>query len=260
MRIDAEVSLCDRARFTYPWMDRAPAHLQRDFSIDDIALILSRNRFGGAVLVGQLPGEPAETDWLLDIAARHPIVVGVLTASPSPRDWDRWQANPAFLGVSCAPASAARELASRRLACTMNVADAITALDAAAPGGLRLLVRATAGQSFAIAPAFESWRTQLAPLVSPQLTVPLLISGLINDATPGAWRSETYRPWIQHLIAHFGPARLVYGSGWPFCMRCGTWKEELAAFTQALGAQTLESRELIFENNAAIWCGLGYTK
>jgi len=77
------------------------------------------------------------------------------------------------------------------------------------------------------------------------------ISGLINEAGPEGWRADTYRPYIQHLMAVFGPKRLMYGSDWPNCMHTGTWKESMAAFTQALGAQSMETRSLILGENAA---------
>ena len=37
----------------------------------------------------------------------------------------------------------------------------------------------------------------------------------------------------------------MYGSDWPSYLPTGTWKEALAAFTQSVGAQTLEDREQI---------------
>lgn len=258
MRIDAEVSLCDRARFSYPWMAASAPHLQRDFSAEDIGLILARNRFAGAVLTGLLPDEPAETDWLLGLMDAHAVVRGVMTRSMSPSDWDRWQSNAGFLGVAQASAAMAPELASRGLRCTMDVSSALAGLEAAPE--LRVLVRATAGQAFSGGEsALVEWRELIAPLASAD-GVSVLISSLINDAGPDGWRADTYRPWVQYLLARFGAERIIYGSGWPLCMHSGTWKEELACFTQALGAQTLESRELILGKNAAQWFGLSYTE
>lgn len=257
MRIDCEVSLCDRSRFTYAWMERAAPHMQRDFSIEDIGLILGRNRFAGAVVTGLLPEESGETDWLLTLTGSHPVALGVMTAVTSPEQWDRWQQNAAFLGVARAPAAAARELERRGLACTMDPSSAAAALDAAPD--LRVLVRATAGRrQFGDADEFARWRELMAPLETAPVSV--MISGLIDDAGPEQWRADTYRPWVQHLLSRFGPVRIIYGSGWPLCMYSGTWKEELACFTQALGAQSMETRELILGKNGANWFGLSYTE
>jgi L-fuconolactonase len=79
------------------------------------------------------------------------------------------------------------------------------------------------------------------------------VCGLINDAGASGWRAETFRPLVQSMLAWFGPDRMIYGSDWPHCMHTGTWKESLAAFTQALGAQTMQVRSKILGENAARW-------
>jgi L-fuconolactonase len=43
----------------------------------------------------------------------------------------------------------------------------------------------------------------------------------------------------------------MYGSDWPSYLPEGTWKEALAAFTQAIGAQTIETREQLLGGTAA---------
>lgn len=256
MRIDCDVSLCDRARFHYAWMTGSGSQVQRDFSPDDIGAILTRNRFAGAIVSAQLD-DPAETDWLLSLSSDRPeLIRGVLGGPADAEQLDAWCAQPGFLGMARAPWTAARDLAARRLACTMDPASAVRALDAAP--GLRVLVRATAALPSYDRAAFETWRKTMEPLEA--TGVPVVISGLINSAVPDTWRAETYRPWVQHLLERFGPARVMFGSDWPFCMRCGTWKEQLACFTQALGAQSMETREQILGNNAARWFGLRYTE
>ena len=64
------------------------------------------------------------------------------------------------------------------------------------------------------------------------------------------------RPFVQWCLARFGPERIMWGSHWPYCMHpgggnIGIWKESLAAFTQALGAQSMETREWILGGTAA---------
>ena len=57
--------------------------------------------------------------------------------------------------------------------------------------------------------------------------------------------------FVQHALAVFGPQRLMFGSGWPACLPEFTWKASLAAFTQAIGAQTIEVREELLGGTAA---------
>ena len=239
MRIDCAVSLCDRTQFSYSW---APG---RNYTAADVAPILARNRFDGAILIAQLE-DPAETEWLLGMGHRHGWVRGVMTRSQNRLEWDRWQGHSLFLGVDSPSPSLARELAQRELICTLPPVDAIRALEAAP--GLRLAVRAMAGLAFA-EPEFDAWARSLEPLQKSQALIQ--IDGLLNFAGSVAWQADRYRPWVQHLLHSFGPHRLSYGSGWPFSMPDVTWKESLACFTQCLGAQPMDDRSLIIGENAA---------
>lgn len=53
---------------------------------------------------------------------------------------------------------------------------------------------------------------------------------------------------LQELLRDPGPERIMFASGWPH--GGGTWKETLAAFTQCLGAQTIDLREQILGGTA----------
>jgi len=236
MRIDCAAGLCYRSKFTYSW---GPG---RDYTAEDLAPILARNKFEGAIL-GALTDDPGETDWLLELAGRHSWIQGVLTQVP---DWQRWQGHRRFLGVESPSPAGAVELAKRGLIATSWPAEAPKLLDAAPP--LRLVVRATAGLSF-VPEAFGDWVRTMEPLK--ETAAIIQIDGLINFVGEGGWRAETYRSWVQYLLTTFGPARLMYGSGWPLSMPHATWKESLACFTQAMGAQTMDDRALILGDNAA---------
>jgi L-fuconolactonase len=77
------------------------------------------------------------------------------------------------------------------------------------------------------------------------------LSGMITEADPRGWKAEHLRPYVAHVLEHFGPDRLMFGSDWPVCTVAGTWKEVLAAFTQAAGPQTIEARDRLLGATAA---------
>jgi L-fuconolactonase len=58
------------------------------------------------------------------------------------------------------------------------------------------------------------------------------------------------RPYVAHVLKLFGPERLMFGSDWPVCTLAGSWKEVLAAFTQAIGPQPIEVREKLLGGTA----------
>ena len=239
MRIDCSVSLIERARFTYP------SNPPRDYTAADLAMILARNRFEGAIVVGQLDN-PAETDWLMELAGQHPWIVGILTRVSERTHWDRWQTNKKFLGVESPPLDDARELAERRLVCALPPAQGLAALESAPE--LRLAVRTMAGLSFAET-EYDGWAKSLELLRS--TTALMQIDGLLNLAGQDGWDAATYRPWVRSIIETFGAGRVAFGSGWPLSMPRYIWKESLACFTQAMGARGMEEREMILGENAA---------
>ena len=82
------------------------------------------------------------------------------------------------------------------------------------------------------------------------------LSGMITEADPEGWKPEHLRPYIAHVMRIFGPDRLMFGSDWPVCMLAGSWKEVLAAFTQAIGPQPIEVREKLLGETAAKFYGI----
>jgi L-fuconolactonase len=82
------------------------------------------------------------------------------------------------------------------------------------------------------------------------------VSGMITEADHAAWKSEDLRPYVQHVLGQFGPDRLMFGSDWPVCRLAGSWKQVLAAFTQACGALPQAEREKILGGTAMRFYGL----
>jgi len=75
-------------------------------------------------------------------------------------------------------------------------------------------------------------------------------SGLLS-LVPRPWKAEPLRPFVQHVLRAFGPGRVMFGSDWPACLPDAIWKETLAIFTQAIGAQSMEIREELLGGAAA---------
>jgi L-fuconolactonase len=118
---------------------------------------------------------------------------------------------------------------------------------------LRIAIAHLARPAFELGPAAE-WRSGMeAAALLPNVYGK--ISGLLTEA-PLPWNAAPIRPFVQHALGVFGPQRLMFGSEWPVRLPDVTWKESLAAFTQSIGANSIEVRERLLGGTAAEFYGL----
>lgn len=269
MRIDAHQHFFNLQKFDYPWMPPEPSPVRQDLGPDLLARILKRNRFDGSVVVQALQ-IPGETQWLLELASHHDFILGVvgwadLTDSRLGGTLHGLQRHPKFKGIRhpvqnqldtkwlLGPEGlrGLRELAARRLPFDLLVrpphlpliprlADAVPDLP---------LVIDHLGKPRIAEGDFEPWANEMERIGGiPHVCVKL--SGMITEAGPG-WKAAMLAPYVRHALNVFGPQRLMFGSDWPVCLLAAdTWKKVLAAFTQALGAQTMETRSLLLGDTA----------
>ncbi len=213
MRIDSHHSCSER----YPL-----AHLET---------ILKRNRFEGSVLVAEPPPEIPEFVRGIVVPVAGPIF---------PAELDRLQRLPKFRGVQLNMAGGIPDGLDEiwRRGLRVDVTD-----------GLHLvpeIMRRHPGLRLAIDhlgnPPHEHWDEQLE--AAAQFPRAFCKLSAVTRLAPAA------RPFVQHALAIFGPDRLMFGSDWPAGLPEYTWKASLAAFTQALGAQSIEVREQLLGGTA----------
>jgi L-fuconolactonase len=222
--------------------------------------ILRRNRFEGSVVVSKLETVD-DTRWLLEQAAAHEFIQAVVgwadLADPNVgARLDEYQRHPKFRGVVWSgkgdvPAGLV-EVERRGL--TLDVAPHLEKVARAAERfpGLRIAIDHLGRLSLAPMP-FEEWARALE-LAAQAPNVYGKLSGLITDA-PTQWTAAQFRPFAHHALRTLGAERVMYGSDWPSYLPEGTWKEALAAFTQAIGAQTMEVREQLLGGTAMRFYG-----
>jgi L-fuconolactonase len=101
---------------------------------------------------------------------------------------------------------------------------------------------------------FGEWADQVAAL-SAQANVCCKLSGLVTEAGSD-WNVERLRPYTDHLLASFGPARLMFGSDWPVCLLAAEYGDVLELLLQALSGVTERERADILGGTAARAYGL----
>jgi L-fuconolactonase len=269
MRIDAHHHLWTLARGDYGWLTPSLAPIHRDFSLSDLAPYLAAADIQGTILVQAAPTE-AETMFLLDIAAKAEVVRGVVG----------WTDFDAVDGEARIDALAAREhlvglrpmvqdipdddwllrpaLAPLLGAMARNslVFDALV-LPRHLPRLLRLVddhpdvqfVLDHCAKPRLATGEIADWRGDIA-LLAERPNIVCKLSGLATEAAVG-WQITDLRKAVDHVVACFGPHRLLWGSDWPVVNLAGGYEKWLAAAEALLAGLSADEKAAIFGDNAA---------
>ena len=268
MRIDAHQHFWRLADRAGAWPPPELAPIYRDFLADDLAPLLQQHGIASTVLVQSMPNE-ADTRFLLDLASRHDFIGGVvgwadLKALDAPERIAALAADPALKGLrpmlqdldderwiddpALAPAAQAMIehglsfdalVLPRHLPALLAFAERYPALPIVIDHGAKPPI--AEGDS-------ASWRedmTRLAALPG----VHCKLSGLVTEAGAG-WDVARLRPVVDHLIAVFGPRRLIWGSDWPVLKLASEYGEWIAVSERLLAGLGAADRDRIFGLNA----------
>ena len=215
------------------WPTPELAAIHRDFLPDDWALAAQPCNIDAAIAVQSQPSG-RDTAWLLQLARDDARIAGVvgwmdLAARDAPECIATLALNPKLRGLR----PMLQDLPDNDWILQPVMTPAIEAMIAhglcfdalARPRHLPHLLRFAerhpalrvvidhAGKPDIAGGALEPWRTQTAALAEfPNVVCKL--SGLVTEAG-NAWRPDDLRPYVGHLLATFGPRRLLWGSDWP---------------------------------------------
>lgn len=278
MIFDTHLHLIDRARLSYPWLAGLPP-LDRDWDFDSYCLTAARL---GITDVLHMEVDVAEADidtetaWIADLMARpgSPMRGAISAARPESAGFAVWlervdhsivkgvrrvlhvvpdevSQTPLFreniraLGQAGLPFDIC--MLERQLPLAADLVDAC-------PDTTFVLdhcgVPAIAGGDFA------HWAARITDLARrPNLHAKL--SG-ITAYGPADWTAATLRPYVLHVIASFGPGRVVWGSDSPVCTLQSSLPEWVALTHLLLADLTEAERAAILHGNARrLWLGRG---
>lgn len=268
MRIDAHQHFWSLARGDYGWLTPALGVIHRDFGPADLSPLLTAHGIERTILVQAAPTE-AETAYLLEIAAKTPFVAGVV-------GWTDFNArnvgeqiaalgsDPLLVGLRPMVQDIVDDdwLARSELAPAFDamiahglVFDALLKPRHIAPM-LKVLKRHPdlacvidhGAKPDLVSGDLAAWRDGMSALSEhPRLTCKL--SGLVTEAGPD-WVLETLRPVVEHLLATFGPERLIFGSDWPVVTLRAPYAQWFEAAGTLLAGLTEAQRAAVFGGNA----------
>jgi L-fuconolactonase len=266
--IDAHMHLWDPARGDYGWLTPSQPRLYRPFRHDEAALLLKAHQIDGAVLVQAAPSD-AETDYLLEIAASVPWVLGVvgwvdMDAADATDTIARRCGQSKFVGIrpmlQDLP-NAEWILHPRRSRALEALQGHQLVLDALIrPAHLPVLVRLASDYpelqiviDHAAKPSIgwqidEMWQSAMHRLAGNQ-NVSCKVSGLLTELAPGVDIAMIV-PYVKALIDLFGPDRLVWGSDWPVLTLAGSYSDWMNLSRDALCGVSPKHIDAIMGGNA----------
>jgi L-fuconolactonase len=272
--VDAHHHVWSLARGDYRWLTPALAPIHRDFSLDDYAR--AAPQVTCSVLVQAAP-TVAETRYLLDVArasgGRAGAVVGWvdLDDDAAPRQLEELAREPFFKSVR----PMLQNLDDPEWILRPRVMQALATMPALGLRfdalvrpvhllGLSRMVEAHSELAVVIDHAakpdissgeWEPWAGALRDLaLHPRVHCKL--SGLITEAGPD-WTVDSLSPYVDHVLAHFGAGRVLWGSDWPVVELNGGYDRWWQATQRLLEPLDDAARAAILGGNARRFYGLG---
>jgi L-fuconolactonase len=95
----------------------------------------------------------------------------------------------------------------------------------------------------------DPWRSHIEALAALPNCV-CKVSGLVTEAGSAALDIDRFVPTISHLLATFGPKRLLFGSDWPVVKLAAPYTAWLSLARQLLSPLSPADQEAIFTHNA----------
>lgn len=76
------------------------------------------------------------------------------------------------------------------------------------------------------------------------------LSGLVTEADWKSWHMTDFEPYIESILALFGPERILFGSDWPVCLVAASYEQVLEIVNQYIEKLSMEEQEAIMGLNA----------
>ena len=242
MQIDAHQHFWKYNPAHQTWMTDAMDILRRDYLPDELAPLLTSAGFGGTIAV-QARQRIEETEWLLELAATHHLIQGVVgwldLRSPAlVGQLARYAPHPKLVGVRHVihdePDDHFMLRPDFRRGIGQLHAHDLTYDLLLFPKHLPVavnLVEEFPDQPFVLdhiaKPAIREglvspWREDLMRLGAFP-NVHCKLSGMVTEARWRQWQADDFHRYLDTVIEAFGTQRVMIGSDWPVCLLSGDY-------------------------------------
>jgi L-fuconolactonase len=268
--IDAHHHLWKHNDRDYEWMndDRLRA-LRRDFLTEDLMETTRDSNVHGTVAV-QARQNILETEFLLDAASRQSLVRGVvgwlpLCSSDVDSTIERFSTNPKFKGVRHVLQDEPDDFFMLRddfnrgvtrlkgfglvydiLIFERHLAQAIEFVDRH-PSQVFILdhVAKPRIKEGVLSP----WDERIRELAKRE-NVYCKVSGMVTEADWDGWSVEQLKPYVDVVLAAFGPSRLMFGSDWPVLTLASDYQTWVHTVQSLIADLSTDERDRILAGTA----------
>ncbi|HEY6445392.1 MAG TPA: amidohydrolase family protein [Acidobacteriaceae bacterium] len=267
--IDAHHHLWQFNDRDYVWMSGAMGSLRRDFLIPDLEAVAQESGVTGTIAV-QARQSLTETKWLLDLAAQHPLVRGVVGWVPLcdalvEAELESLARNQQLRSVRHVLHDEPDDFYMLRedfnrgvgLLRSFGLAYDILIFERHLPQTIEFVDRHPE-QVFVVdhiakprirERVVSPWRENITELAKRE-NVFCKVSGMATEADWGAWSIEQMRPYFDTVLAAFGPRRLMFGSDWPVLTLAGTYRRWVDSFRSFIANLSADEQREISEGTA----------
>jgi L-fuconolactonase len=257
------------------WITDEMSVIRRDFMPENLLPELHLNHMDGCVTV-QADQSEAETIFLLDLAARHEEIRGVvgwvnLCAPDLPERLEYFSQFEKLCGFRHIAQSEPDDrflvrkdfLAGIRQLRQFNFRYDILIYPRQLPAAIELVQRFP-DQRFVIdhmakppicSGEVSTWARQIRTIAE-NSNVYCKLSGLVTEADWKKWCSADFEPYLDVVFEAFGLDRIMFGSDWPVCLLAASYEQVTGLVTNYVSDLPLEQQDKIFGLNAISFYGL----
>ena len=269
-RVDAHHHLWSYSPAEYDWIVESMPQLRHDFLPGELQKALLEGRMDGAVAV-QARQTIEETNWLLQLAATCPQMLGVVgwapIASPEfPHVLEEFAAQSKLKGLRHVIQDEpdddfilGREFnAGVALLKDTGLVYDVLIFEKHLPQTIEFVDRHPQ-QTFVLdhvaKPRIKEgllspWRKNIRELAR-RPNVCCKVSGMVTEADWQQWTSETLRPYLDTVLEAFGPQRLMFGSDWPVCLLAASYGRWVQTAEELMASLSASERQRVMGGTAA---------
>lgn len=278
LAIDSHHHIWNPSVGDFSWMTKAHDPINREFTRDDLSLLLTEAQVDRTVLV-QTWSSIEETERFLTLAGETEFIAAVVgwvdLTGNVPAQIDRLMAHPHAVYLKGLRHQVHDEVDANwllrqdvqqglqelqkhglvydLLIRTREIPAAISCV--AQLPEMKFIVDHSAKPR--IADGWDNeWDSQIEHLAQYRKNVWVKLSGLVTEADWENWKPEEIAPYVHRVIELFGTGRVMVGSDWPVCTLASDYAGTMNLVRDCLSDYSVEALSDVLRNNAIRAYGL----